>query len=893
MRRRFFAAAIIGLLLYSTSFGATYGGGSGTVEDPYQIWTPQQMNTIGANSSDLGKYFKLMTDIDMSIYTGTQYNIIGNSGTSFTGSFDGNGHIIRDLTYTTTNAVNYVGLFGFTNNATIKNLGVENVNLSTGGSYAGGLVGYQNYGTIANCYSTGSVASSCAGGLVGKQWGGTITNCYSTGSITFSSSLDSSYSYAGGLVGYQESGIITGTITNCCSTGSVTSSSSSTSSYSYVGGLAGKQSSSTITNCYSTGSVTSSSFHSYAGGLVGDQYSGTITNCYSTGLVTSSTSSYIFSYSYAGGLVGYQSLGTITNCYSTSSVTSSYAGSSYAGGLAGLQASSSSAKIEKCYSTGQVSADGSYVYVGGLLGYKTGSVGTVAACFWDTQTSGLTTSAGGSGVQGKTTAQMKTQSTFISAVWDFANTWYMNGYPHLQWENINTLQAQIDAALDGDTIVVQPGVYWGRINFYGKNIILTSTNPQDSNIVASTIIRGLGAGPVVTFYGTETPACVLQGFTIEASSGIMGTGATSLATIRNCIIQNNTSDYGGGIAGCKGLISNCIIRNNFANWGGGLSWCDGTIKNCLIVNNTAFMAGNAIYRCNGQIINCTIVSTANPAISQINSCAGSFTNCILAGQNNVFDACTGAVTYSCYPGATGIGNISGNPLFINPAGGDYHLLPDSPCVDAGDPASDYSNEPWPNGSRIDMGAYGNTSQATLSRNVLVPLGFQIIHKTRTGRTTFEYELAVIVRNPNPYDITDVQMRLKDLDAAVLSVSDDTVTMDTIPAGATVTSTDIFKIVVDRSKLIVPGMLTWELTYYVPVYGSQQATMSMSLSGMDAIPGDITGDGNVNLEDFVIMSQQWNNIPGIPSADIAPPLDGYVGIEDMIYLAANWLAETPE
>jgi hypothetical protein len=71
---------IAGVLTVSTTiFAAPYGGGAGTPEDPYQIWTPAQMNLIGANSGDWGKHFKLMAHIDMSAYTGTQYNIIGSS----------------------------------------------------------------------------------------------------------------------------------------------------------------------------------------------------------------------------------------------------------------------------------------------------------------------------------------------------------------------------------------------------------------------------------------------------------------------------------------------------------------------------------------------------------------------------------------------------------------------------------------------------------------------------------------------------------------------------------------------------------------------------------------------------------------------------------------------
>ena len=327
-----------------------------------------------------------------------------------------------------------------------------------------------------NCHSTGLVTHSpyptffSPSHSVGRGFGravlGAITNCFSTASVTsFSYSIpssSSSSSYAGGLVGCQYSG----TITDCCSTGSVSShfsyfaSSSPSSSGSCVGGLVGWQYSGVIIDCCSIGSVSSyfstnsssssSSFSSSSGGLVGligsQSSSGTITNCFSTGPVTASASFPSFKLSFSsGGLVGSQSSSsTITNCYSTGSVTSSsrYSYSdSYTGGLVGYQSNSSSATIENCYSTGQVSATGNYNYGGGLLGYYGGS-GTVTACFWDTNTSGLNTSADGTGM---TTSQMKTLSTFTSAGWDFTNEtangtndyWRMCvdgvNYPQLNW----------------------------------------------------------------------------------------------------------------------------------------------------------------------------------------------------------------------------------------------------------------------------------------------------------------------------------------------------------------------------------------------------------------------------------------------------------------------------
>jgi hypothetical protein len=192
--------------------------------------------------------------------------------------------------------------------------------------------------------------------------------------------------YVGDLVGYNGGG----NISNCYSTGSVSGSSGSY----YIGGLAGSSHGS-ISNCYSTGSVSGSSS---VGGLMGVS-ADSISNCYSTGTVSGSLE--------VGGLVGYNMFGSISNCYSTGAVSGASVG-----GLVGWNAYGS---IIGCYSTGAVSGT---THVGGLVGDAYN--GSVVGSFWDTQTSGKTTSAGGIG---KTTAEMKTLSTFISAGWDFLDTW--------------------------------------------------------------------------------------------------------------------------------------------------------------------------------------------------------------------------------------------------------------------------------------------------------------------------------------------------------------------------------------------------------------------------------------------------------------------------------------
>jgi len=262
----------------------TYGGGTGTSEDPYQIRTSRQMNTIGQFPGDWNKHFKLMADIDMSSYKGTQYNIIGNSTTPFTGIFNGNGYVIRNLIYETDSSVFYVGMFGYTSNATIHNLDAENISFSTKGNYVGGLVGYNSYGIISFSHTIVSVSgSSAVGGLVGYNSFGNITACYATGSIRCTTD------YAGGLVGRNS-----GVIKDCYATGIVSGTARD------VGGLVGKTDSGNVTFCYATASVSGSQV---VGGLIGGVSQGIINACYAAGLVSGSS---------AGGLIGWSYSATIT-----------------------------------------------------------------------------------------------------------------------------------------------------------------------------------------------------------------------------------------------------------------------------------------------------------------------------------------------------------------------------------------------------------------------------------------------------------------------------------------------------------------------------------------------------------------------------------------------------
>jgi hypothetical protein len=218
----------------------------------------------------------------------------------------------------------------------------------------------------------------------------------------------------GGLVGkIYETG---GTISNCYATCNVTGSGFS------IGGLLGRIAGGTVTDCYATGTVTAAGGYlisGIAGGLVGGNYGGMIENSYATGNVIEEGDGETGK---SGGLLGYNDdyygASIVDNCYATGNVS----GTTDVGGLVGYNSSGTS--VTNCYSTGSVSGTSQ---VGGLIGDNTGAV---TDSFWDKQTSGKDTSAGGTG---KTTADMKEESTFTN--WDFVEIWNIGEeqtYPFLR-----------------------------------------------------------------------------------------------------------------------------------------------------------------------------------------------------------------------------------------------------------------------------------------------------------------------------------------------------------------------------------------------------------------------------------------------------------------------------
>ena len=142
---------LIAFCLVSMPAQAQYGGGTGEPNNPYQIATAEDLNDIGNHEEDWDKCFILVNDIDLSAYTGTQFNVIGRwfglghpDNKAFRGVFDGDGKVIRNFTWSSVDR-DMVALFAFlgrnANGPTVKNLGLENVNIrAEDGAYIGALV---------------------------------------------------------------------------------------------------------------------------------------------------------------------------------------------------------------------------------------------------------------------------------------------------------------------------------------------------------------------------------------------------------------------------------------------------------------------------------------------------------------------------------------------------------------------------------------------------------------------------------------------------------------------------------------------------------------------------------------------------------------------------------
>lgn len=305
-----------------------------------------------------------------------------------------------------------------------------------------------------------------------------------------------------------------------------------------------------------------------------------------------------------------------------------------------------------------------------------------------------------------------------------------------QYANI---QAAITAAVNGDTVLVAPGTYTGtgnkNLNFAGKAIAVRSEAGP-----ANTIIDSQNSGRAFVFQTNEGPNSIVDGFTLRGGNMTIGGGIyciTASPTIQNCIITANVATTSGGgvyaFTRANPTFINCTITANNCVSGGGVRARLGSqplFVNCLIAANlgTNGVGVEASQTSKPRFVNCTIarnaISTRGSEINLSELATATLQNSIIWNENAVtastpIYAVTGTAIVASNsfiiggaPGVVGGGTttgwqnmVSGNPMFVNPAAGNFAISSGSSCIDAG-------NNTLLVADRTDLNANGNRSEPT-------------------------------------------------------------------------------------------------------------------------------------------------------------------------------------
>ena len=333
-----------------------FSGGSGTESDPYLLKTAADLVDLAAKLGDeatyadfSGKCYRLVADIDMA---GQATVPAGTLAQPFKGQFDGNGKTIANLSVAGLNADNPAsGLFGYTQDAVIKNLTVRNRSNSGEFTRVAGIAGEAHNTVFDNCHITGGELSSAVnlvGGIVGDMYGGSVKNC--TASDVKVSSVKN---YASAIVGFGQEGTV---IENCkILSGTVVSGANE------IGGIAAKMEGGSVKGCTADGAVVSSTAEdvgAIAGWVIGECV---ISDCVVTG------SSVTVGTNYGGGFVGLLEKSTIKDCTLTgkSAVTGNKSGT---GGIVGYAKKVDISVLENCTVDGECVISG-VNNTGGIVGW--------------------------------------------------------------------------------------------------------------------------------------------------------------------------------------------------------------------------------------------------------------------------------------------------------------------------------------------------------------------------------------------------------------------------------------------------------------------------------------------------------------------------------------------
>jgi len=856
-------AVLLFVVLFAPAHAAGWQGG-GTAESPYLIYDANDMQAIGANPDDWDKHFKLMADIDMSAYIGTEYNIIGTSSNPFLGVFDGNGHKISNFIYNTTSTT-YVGLFGYVYGAQamIKDLGLLNpvINVET---RAGTLVAFLKDGTVAGCSAEGVsvlTGDTNTGGLIAISFDGTIFDCYSSGSVW-------GFSSVGGLVGTASGG----SISNCTSAASVSGNGDR------VGGLIGNSQGGAVSNCYSTGSV---SGFDLVGGFIGRNYDGMVNNCYSTGPV-SGTGMFV------GGLVGknegqFGSTGIVLNSF----------WDTHTSGQAGGDGSTGTGKTTTDMQDMNTFLDAGWDFVGETTNGPSDDwaepvEGGYPVLWWQLPEGSLPqlpTFSGGTGESNN--------PYLISTATELNSIGHNSRLMEAHYRLVNDIDLTgVDFFIIGGDGIPFAGV------FDGNNHIVSNFTYRVSEHARQIGVFGCTFGPAAEIMNlslTDPNVIADAGQLVGSLLGCLKTG-----TISNCRVQNGNTlgirhvgglvgwnkggtvtnshstgsvlgneDYVGGLVGTNnGLVTNCYTAGSVEgkyDVGGLVGWnyTNGTISDSCTMSSVlgSLSVGGLVGKNESTVSNC---SSSGPVVGYNSHVGG------LVGSNTSSSIISNSHATGNTLGDLQVGGLAGENSGTGTVSNSYATGEAEGFSDVGGLVGKVADE------AMVADCYSRGSAAG-TENVGGLVGSKewegtIMNCYSTGSASGSSRVGGLIGWGLGGGIT---ASFWDADTSETTSSN----------GGTAKST---------ADMQMAGTFTsagWDFT--TPIWTIDEGIDYPRLWWEEtALAADINGDFRVDLLDFAILCYQWLAAAGVPSADIAPPGgDATVNSDDLIIFAANWLAGT--
>ncbi|NLW79766.1 MAG: hypothetical protein GXY32_10205 [Ruminococcaceae bacterium] len=623
--------------------GGGYGSGGKFMESisapasgSIAINTAADLRKIGNGSPLNGKYH-LTADIDLA---GADWVPIGSGAEAFTGTLDGQGHLIKNMTIT--GAVGAAGLIANTSGSTdkivLKHIGLENVNIdvSTDG-VIGALLADNARGhvIVSNCFVTGSIkgtgSSVYAGGLVGKSTGYNpggllnISDCYSTATITVTgTTYDGILEYApitvmgkafaGGILGRAHDAE---TITNCHNFGVITTTSTGVS---MAGGITAILADGAISNCSNTANISATSsfatndsdnvfpfkYISAAGMLafsVTDNRMTTITGCYNAGNIaaTLTTNKTDKTDVFAGGIGGRTHRQNVSDCYNTGTVSAGNADGSlgYAGGIVGRN--SAGGYVQRSYSTGAISG----ANPGGIVGLAMEGSNTRAS-YWQSGSATIGVAEGTGATTARTAAEMTQASTREAAFsgFNFGDTWGFKdgengGYPVLRFFHPGlqyTPQATVPGPSRDFLAAIEPRKPGARPIATKADLDAVRNNPNwDYYLTANIDLTGdwtpIGT-PANPFLGSfDGQGYAIHNLTVSGQKdnvglfGYLGGSdyySTAKPVIKNVALENVNINV-SGTSDTAMVTAGALVGQNFRT--------AATISNCYVTGSITATAG--------------------------------------------------------------------------------------------------------------------------------------------------------------------------------------------------------------------------------------------------------------------------------------------------------------